>query len=146
VEQLTELLYHESGLLGVSGCSSSPKALLDNEVVNPRARAALALYVRRIVREIGALTAVLGGLDMLAFTGGVGEHSSILRSRICSALEWLGVHLDRDANSADAPTISAPRSRVRVAVEPTNEEWVAASHARRLLRGRATVDQGYAVA
>ncbi|HSQ09771.1 MAG TPA: acetate kinase, partial [Burkholderiaceae bacterium] len=146
VEQLTNLLYHESGLLGVSGFSSSPKALLDAEVVNPRARAALALYLRRIVREIGALTAVLGGLDMLAFTGGVGEHSAILRWRICAALEWLGVHIDRDANSADAPTISARRSRVHVAVEPTNEEWIAATHARRLLRPTSPVDQGYAVA
>jgi acetate kinase len=146
VEQLTDLLYHESGLLGVSGFSSSPKALLAAEVDNPRARTALALYVRRIVREIGALAAVLGGLDMLAFTGGVGEHSAILRWRICAALEWLGVHIDGDANRADASTISAPRSRVRVAVEPTNEEWIAASHARRLLRGGAAVDQGYAVA
>ena len=146
VEQLTDLLYHESGLLGVSGFSSSPKALLDAEVVNPRARAALALYVRRIVREIGALTAVLGGLDMLAFTGGVGEHSAIVRWRICAALEWLGVHIDRDVNSADASTISAPRSRVRVAVEPTNEEWIAATHASRLLRRVAPVVQQYAVA
>jgi acetate kinase len=146
VEQLTELLYHESGLLGVSGLSASPKSLLDAEGVNPHARAALALYVRRIVREIGALAAVLGGLDMLAFTGGVGEHSAILRGRICAAIEWLGVQVDGDANRADAHTISAPHSRVRVAVEPTNEEWVAATHARRLLHGDAPVDHGCAVA
>jgi acetate kinase len=146
LEQVTTLLYHESGLLGVSGLSSSPKALLAAEAVKPRARAALELYVRRIVREIGALAAVLGGLDMLAFTGGVGEHSAILRWRICAALEWLGVHIDDDANLADASSISASRSRVRVAVEPTNEEWIAATHARRLLRGGAPVDQGYAVA
>ena len=81
---------------------------------NPRARAALELYVRRIVREIGALTAVLGGLDMLAFTAGVGEHSAVLRERICGALGWLGVRLDDDANRANAPTISGaaqPRAR-----------------------------------
>lgn len=146
IEQLTELLYHESGLLGVSGLSPSPKTLLDAEAVDPRARAALALYVRRIVREIGALAAVLGGIDMLVFTAGVGEHSSILRQRICAALDWLGVQLDGDANRADAFTISAPGSRVRVAVEPTNEEWIAAMHAWRLLRGRAPSDDGYAVA
>ena len=68
------------------------------------------------MREIGALTAVLGGLDMLAFTAGVGEHSAVLRERICSALAWLGVRIDDDANRANASTISDARSRVRVAV------------------------------
>jgi acetate kinase len=137
VKQLAHLLYHESGLLGVSGTSASPKDLLDIEATSARARAALELYVRRIVREIGALTAVLGGLDMLAFTAGVGEHSAVLRQRICGALGWLGVHIDDAANGTNAPTISHPRSRVRVAVEPTNEEWIAASHAARELRTSA---------
>ncbi len=138
MEQLAHLLYRESGLLGVSGSSASAKQLLAVEETDPRARAALDLYVRRIVREIGALAAVLGGLDMLAFTAGVGEHSAVLRERICGALGWLGVELDPDANEAHAATISSARSRVRVAVEPTNEEWVAASHAVALLRaGRA---------
>ncbi len=77
---------------------------------SPRARAALELYVRRIVREIGALTAVLGGLDMLAFTAGVGEHSAVLRERICGALDWLGVRIDDAANRADASTISDRRA------------------------------------
>ena len=95
---------------------------------------ALDLYVRRIVREIGALTAVLGGLDMLAFTAGVGEHSAVLRERICRGLQWLGVELEEGANRAHAPTISNARSRVHVAVEPTNEEWVAALHALGVLR------------
>jgi len=134
VKQLAHVLYHESGLLGVSGISASPKDLLDLEGTSVRARAALDLYVRRVVREIGALTAVLGGLDMLAFTAGVGEHSALLRARICSALAWLGVRTDEDANRANASTISDARSRVRVAVEPTNEEWIAASHAVRELR------------
>jgi acetate kinase len=134
VKQLAHVLYHESGLLGVSGISASPKDLLDLERTSVRARAALDLYVRRVVREIGALTAVLGGLDMLAFTAGVGEHSALLRARICSALAWLGVRTDEDANRANASTISDARSRVRVAVEPTNEEWIAASHAVRELR------------
>lgn len=134
VAQLTHLLYKESGLLGVSGLSASPKDLLAAEDTNPRARAALDLYVRRVVREIGALTAVLGGLDMLAFTAGVGEHSAVLRERICAAFEWLGLTIDNDANRVHAATISTPRSRVRVAVEPTNEEWIAASHAVHLLR------------
>jgi acetate kinase len=130
---LERLLYRDSGLLGVSGLSASPKALLEAEPGNPRARAALELWVRRVVREIGALTAVLGGLDMLAFTAGIGEHSAVLRERICAALGWLGVELDPDANRASAPTISRAGSRVLVAVEPTNEEWIAASHAVRVL-------------
>jgi len=134
VKQLGHLLYQESGLLGVSGISASPKDLLDVERTNARAHAALELYVRRVVREIGALTAVLGGLDMLAFTAGVGERSAVLRERICSALAWLGVRIDDAANRADASTISEARSRVRVAVEPTNEEWIAASHAVHELR------------
>jgi acetate kinase len=97
----------------------------------------LDLYVRRIVREIGALTAVLGGLDMLAFTAGVGEHSAVLRDRICTALGWLGVRLDDVANDTSASTISDRHSRVHVAVEPTNEEWIIASHAVRDLRSRS---------
>ena len=88
--------------------------------------------MRRIVREIGALTAVLGGLDMLVFTAGVGERSAVLRERICAALGWLGLELDPEANGANASTISRAGSRVRV-VEPTNEEWIAASHALRVL-------------
>jgi len=131
---LAELLYRQSGLLGVSGISSSPQVLLEAESRNPRARAALELYVRRIVREIGALTAVLGGLDLLAFTAGVGEHSAVLRGRVCAPLGWLGIELDDQANANHAQTISRAGGRVRVAVEPTNEEWIAASHAWRALR------------
>jgi acetate kinase len=129
LNELTRLLYRESGLLGVSGLSPSPQVLLEAEPRNPRARAALELWVRRVVREIGALTAALGGLDMLAFTAGIGEHSAVLRERICAALGWLGLELDPGANGANASTISRAGSRVRVAVEPTNEEWIAASHA-----------------
>lgn len=131
--QLTRLLYKESGLLGISRRSASPVPLLVAERNDPCARAALALYVRRIVREIGALAAVLGGLDMLAFTAGVGENSAVLRERICAALGWLGLELDTGANDRNAPTISARTSGVRVVVEPTNEEWVAAMHAQRLV-------------
>lgn len=135
-QRLSQLLYHESGLLGVSGLSSSPQVLLAAEATNERARAALELYVRRIVREIGGLAATLGGLDMLAFTAGVGERSAVLRERICGALGWLGVRLDDAANHVHAATISDPRSRVHIAVESTNEEWVMATHALDLI-GRA---------
>ena len=86
---------------------------------------ALELYVRRIVREIGALAAVLGGLDLLVFTAGVGEHNAFVRERVCRDLAFLGLALDQGANAVDAPIISSDASRVRVGVEPTNEEWVA---------------------
>ncbi|MDF1486117.1 acetate/propionate family kinase [Ramlibacter sp. H39-3-26] len=129
LEQVGHVLYHESGLLGISGTSSDPRDLLAVEGGDERARAALALYVRRIVRECGALAAALGGLDMLAFTAGIGEHNADIRARVCAGLAFLGVELDAAANAAHAPVISTPGSRVRVAVEPTNEEWIVARNA-----------------
>ncbi|MFA7436940.1 acetate/propionate family kinase [Castellaniella sp.] len=133
LEAVAHMLYHDSGLRGVSGISGDPRDLLPIEGHNPRASAALALYVRRIVREIGALTAVLGGLDLLVFTAGIGEHSNVLRARICQDLSWLGLHLDAEANARHAAVISTPDSPVTVGVEKTNEEWIAAWHSARLL-------------
>ncbi|MDR3455123.1 MAG: acetate/propionate family kinase [Rhodoferax sp.] len=132
LEQVADTLYHDSGLLGLSGVSSDPRVLLQHED-NERVRDALALYVRRIVREAGALAAVLGGLDMLAFTAGIGEHNPVIRSRICAGLAFLGVELDEAANTANAPVISSAASRVKVVVEPTNEEWIAAVEADTLI-------------
>jgi acetate kinase len=137
--EVGRILYHESGLLGVSGTSSEPRVLLPlesgDDAQAERARDALGLYVRRIVREIGALVAVLGGLDLLVFTAGVGEHSAEIRRRVCEGLGFLGLRLDAQANAADAAVISAPGSAVTIGVEPTNEEWVAARHALRWLPG-----------
>ncbi len=132
-DAVAAMLYHDSGLLGVSGVSPDPRELLPLEAGNERVRAALALYVQRIVREIGALTAVLGGLDMLVFTAGIGEHNDLLRARICERLGWLGVQIDAQANARHAVTISAAGSRVSVGVEKTNEEWVAAQQTLELL-------------
>jgi acetate kinase len=133
LEEVGQLLYHRSGLLGVSGISAEPRVIVKHEGdegdSGERARIALQLYVRRIVREIGALAAVLGGLDLLVFTAGVGEHNAFIRERVCRDLEFLGLRLDRMANDAHSPVISAPDSRVLVGVEPTNEEWIAASQA-----------------
>ena len=133
LEEVGHLLYHGSGLLGVSGVSSDPRVLLTQEAGNARVQAALALYVRRIVREIGSLVAVLGGLDMLVFTAGIGEHNAAIRERVCAGLAYLGVALDADANARDADRISSAQSRIPVVVERTNEEWVAAWHTTRLL-------------
>jgi len=137
LEEVGQLLYHRSGLLGLSGISSEPRVIVRHETDEgergERARLALALYVRRIVREIGALAAVLGGLDALIFTAGVGEHNAFVRERVCHDLAFLGIQVDAKANAADAFVISGPGSRVLVGVEPTNEEWIAAREARRLL-------------
>jgi acetate kinase len=136
--ELGQLLYHRSGLLGLSGISSEPRVIVQHEKdpgeAGARARLALELYVRRIVREIGALVAVLGGLDLLGFTAGVGEHNAFIRERVCRGLGFLGIALDAAANSAHEPVVSGADSRVVVGVAPTNEEWVAARHARELLQ------------
>lgn len=133
LEEVGRLLYHRSGLLGLSGISSEPRVIVKHEddegESGERARLALALYIRRIVREIGALAAVLGGLDALIFTAGVGEHNAFVRERVCRDLGFLGVQLDDAANADDAFVISSSASRVLVGVEPTNEEWIAARHA-----------------
>jgi acetate kinase len=137
---LGQMLYHECGLLGVSGVSSEPLTLLKEEAGNVQIQDALALYIRRIVREIGALTAVLGGLDMLVFTAGIGEHNAEIRTRICRDLTFLGITLDQHANAAAdgiEMVISAPAAAgvkaVTVVVEPTNEEWTAARQATALI-------------
>lgn len=139
LEQVGHLLYHESGLLGISGISSEPRVIAqhvrDAGEVGERARMALELFVRRIVREIGSLAAALGGLDLLVFTAGIGEHSAEIRARVCADLDWLGVSLNEAANATHAPLISDAESRVLVGVEPTNEEWIAARDAQRILAG-----------
>ena len=135
--EVGDVLYHRSGLLGVSGISSEPRVIVRHEddagEAGERARLALALYVRGIVREVAAMASVLGGLDLLVFTAGVGEHSVFVRERVCRDLGFLGVALDDAANAAHAPVISMAGSRVCVGVEPTNEEWVAARDAIALL-------------
>ena len=127
---LTRLLYKESGLLGVSGISQDMRVLLDSPA--PEAREAVDLFCYRIVREIGSLTAALGGLDALVFTGGIGEHGAPVRERVCAQLGWLGVSLNGAANAADASKISMPDSQIEVCVIPTNEEWIIARHVARL--------------
>ncbi|HLT43722.1 MAG TPA: acetate/propionate family kinase, partial [Luteimonas sp.] len=106
LEDVGQMLYHRSGLLGVSGISPEPRVIVRHEAdegeTGERARLALDLYVRRIVREIGALAAVLGGLDLLVFTAGVGEHNAFVRERVCRDLAFLGLALDQGANQADA--------------------------------------------
>jgi acetate kinase len=131
---LEKLLYQQSGLLGVSGVSSDMRALLASP--DRHAAEAIDLFVYRIGRELGSLTAALGGLDALVFTGGIGENAAEIRARVCREATWLGLELDEAANSAGGPRISRPDSHLAAWVIPTNEELMIARHTRRLLAGQ----------
>jgi acetate kinase len=137
-DQLTRLLYSESGLLGVSGISADMRALRMDERVE--AEHAIDLFTHRIVRESGAMITSMQGLDLIAFSGGIGEHDKVLRSEVGMALSWLGVQIDEKRNAmaiGDAILpIHAPESRVEVWVVPTDEGRVAAREAAALLSGR----------
>ncbi|MDX9706664.1 MAG: acetate/propionate family kinase [Azospira sp.] len=128
---IERLLYKESGLLGVSGISQDMRTLLASD--DPRATEAVDLFCYRIVREIGALAASIGGLDALVFTGGIGEHAAEVRRRVCTSLGWLGIELDADANAAGRTRISHTGSRTEALVIPTDEEWMIAQHTRNLI-------------
>ena len=123
---VTRLLYHDSGLLGVSGISADMQVLEASS--RPEAAEALDLFAFRAAREVGALASSLGGLDGLVFTAGIGEHSAPVRAAICARLAWLGVAIDDDANTHRAAIISRPSSRVVVRVIPTDEEAMIARH------------------
>ena len=139
---LVALLEEQSGLLGVSGSSSDMRDLLAAEATSPRVAAALDLFCYRAKKYLGALAAVLGGLDTLVFTGGIGEKAAPIRERICAGLEFLGIELDPAANRDHAPVISRLESAVSVRVIPTNEEAMIARDTSELLglqqtRGRS---------
>lgn len=130
-DEVEQMLYHRSGLLGVSGVSSDMQALLESP--DPRAREAVELFAYRAARELGSLAAALGGLDALVFTAGIGEHAAPVRELICEEARWLGIMVDAEANARHESVISAPASRVTVCVVPTDEEIIIARHTRRLL-------------
>ena len=125
------ILYKKSGLLGISGISNDMRDLLGSS--EPAARLAVDYFVYRAAKEIGALAAVLGGIDGLVFTAGIGENSPDIRSRICHASAWLGLELDDEANGKRGPRISRAGSRVSAWVIPTNEELIIARHTALLL-------------
>jgi acetate kinase len=129
---LEKLLYQESGLLGLSGVSNDMRLLLESP--KPRARLAVDYFVHYVAKEIGALAAVLGGLDGLVFTAGIGENSPAIRARVVEACAWLGITLDADANQRGGPCISAAGSTVSAWVVPTNEELMIARHAHALVK------------
>ncbi len=124
-DQLTDLLYERSGLLGVSGISGDMQTLLAS--TDSAATRAVDLFIYRVGREIGSLAAAIGGLDTLVFTAGIGEHAPMIRKRICEAAAWLGIAVDAGLNRNDAVLVSAPNSRVDVLVIPADEERAVAT-------------------
>jgi acetate kinase len=135
VEEVADLLYRRSGMLGLSGLSSDFRDLLASE--SPHSRFAVDVFCYRVAGHIGALAAALGGLDGIVFTAGVGENAAPVRAAICRAYRWLGLELDEAANRRHGPRISTAGSRVAAYVIPTDENLVIARHARALL-GSAT--------
>jgi acetate kinase len=130
-KEVETILYKKSGLLGISGISNDMRDLLDGN--QPEARLAVDYFVYRAAKEIGALVAVLGGIDGLVFTAGIGENSAEIRRRICESCAWLGLKLDAAANANRGPRISTSQSKVSTWVIPTNEEIMIARHTGTLL-------------
>lgn len=128
VTQLENLLYKESGLLGVSGVSNDMRELMASD--KPQAKLAVDLFVYRIQRELGSLIATLGGIDALVFTAGIGENSAEIRRRVCHDAKWIGVQLDAGGYTEGGAVvdISSAESKVSVLVIPTNEELMIAKH------------------
>jgi len=135
VTDLSDMLYSQSGLLGLSEISSDMRVL--EESADPRAEEAIAHFVYRSVREIGSLAAALGGLDALIFTAGIGENSANVRARILSGLAWLGFEVDDRANAQHAHCITTQGSKSSAWVIPTNEELMMARHALQLAAPRS---------
>ena len=130
-QEVERLLYHDCGLKGLSGVSNDVRDLLASE--DPGARLALDYFAFRVAKEVGALTSVLGGLDALIFTAGVGENAPEVRRSICDRLAWLGISVDDEANRRNATEISRRGTRPLVYVVPTDEERMIATHALRIV-------------
>jgi acetate kinase len=131
-DDIEDMLYRRSGLLGVSGLSDDIRVLLASD--EPHAREAVELFVYRIAIEAGGMAAALGGVDGLVFTAGIGEHSATIRAMVCERLAWLGLDLDAGANAAGAERISTPHSKIDARVIATDEEVVIARHTRAVIR------------
>jgi acetate kinase len=131
LKELEDLLYKQSGLLGVSGVSNDMKVLQESN--DPDARKAVELFCFRVAKEVAALATSMGGLDALVFTAGIGENSPEIRAMVCERLKWLGVAINAEANGKKAYDISGSDSRVPVFVVPTNEEMMIAKHTIRVL-------------
>jgi acetate kinase len=130
-DTLAELLYYKSGLLGVSGLSNDVRDLLANP--EPRSQTAIDLYCYKAACEFGALMTANSGCDALIFTAGIGEHAAAIRDKICSWLKCFDIYIDSQANANNAKIISEVKSNIKVAVIPTDEEFVIGQHTRDVL-------------
>jgi acetate kinase len=130
-KEVETILYKKSGLLGISGISKDMRDLLISD--QPSARLAVDYFVYQAAKEIGAMAAVLGGIDGLVFTAGIGENSPEIRQRICEVSAWLGIEFDADGNASKKSRISKASSKVSAWVIPTNEELMIARHTALLL-------------
>jgi acetate kinase len=137
---VSNLLYNESGLLGVSGISDDMRTLLASG--EPAAKEAVALFVYRIGRELGSMAAAIGGIDALVFTAGIGEHATEIRRRVCDDAAWLGLDLDQSANIAGGALITRQGSRTSAWVIPTDEDLMIALHTWTLLNADAAASSG----
>jgi acetate kinase len=132
---IARLVEHESGLLGVSGLSADMKALLAVRAREPAADEAIELFCHQLRKHVGALAAVLGGIDTLVFTGGIGEHAAPVRAEACRGLEHLGIRLDPERNARHEAIISAEGPGCTVRVVATDEDQMIARHTRAVLAG-----------
>lgn len=129
-DQLDELLYKQSGWLGLSGLCSDMRTLIESN--QQEAKFTVDYYCYHITQEIGRLTAILGGLDRVIFTAGVGQHAPLIREKVCDQLAWLGLEIDNKLNQSNQIEIATDSSKVRVQVIPTDEEWMLAKYATQL--------------
>jgi acetate kinase len=127
------MLNHESGLLGISGTSADMRTLLARRATDDRAALAVEMFCYQVRKTIGSLTAALGGLDTLVFTGGIGEHAAPVRGEVCERLGHLGVVIDSARNARSEAVISAAESSCTVRVIATDEQRIIARHVGRVL-------------
>lgn len=142
-KRFNEIINHDSGLLGVSGTTSDMRDLLAHEADDDQAAEAVSLFCYQVKKWIGAFTAVLNGLDTLVFAGGIGEKSSVIRSRICNGLEFLGIELDEEQNMANAPVISTDNGKTTVRIINTNEELMIAKTVIQILNLNFNMEDNY---
>lgn len=132
VHDVSDLLYKDSGLKGLSGLSNDMRLL--EAAGTPEAQQAIDYFVFRVRREVGAMAAILGGIDGFVFCGGIGENAHRIRAAICQGMDWIGLQLDDDRNSVNSPVISSDRSRIKVLVVRTDEEAMIARHTLAVMR------------
>ncbi|MGB1173130.1 MAG: acetate/propionate family kinase [Marinobacterium sp.] len=130
-DQLETMLYKQSGWLGLSGICSDMRTLIESS--QEEAKFTVDYYCYHITQEIGRLAAILGGLDRVIFTAGVGEHAPIIREKVCRQLTWLGLEIDNRLNLSNEMEIATDSSKVRVQIVPTDEDWMLAKYAKQLV-------------